>query len=272
MIYVPRVLIVDDSPTVRSSIKQVFNGSDVEFIEASDGYMAVDLLEKSEKNEETIDLIVADMIMPGMNGLELLNEKNNMKNYLPFIPVLIITSSTSLELACETWKFNIADILFKPFSAEDIRKKVASMINALSNQDYPKEQHALVACVSNFQRTLFKKTLNKIRVEKVETVDQFKDAWSRLVTSGEKNYDLIITDWQIGNESCVDFLQKVRGHDRFSKIPVCITMSTLSPEKVKQLMSFPLVSILYKNINQEDLIFRIKYLHHLRNYSSTNGG
>ncbi|MBF0363401.1 MAG: response regulator [Oligoflexia bacterium] len=267
MKFIPKVLIVEDSALVRHNIKSAFNNTEIEFIEASDGYSAMEILEQTEEQLETVDLIICDINLPGINGLELITEKNNIKNYLPYIPVLMITSTSSGEVISETCKLNVTDILFKPFTNKDLQLKVSSIIDTLVNTDLTIKHNTMIIGASNFQSVFFKKTLEQIGAKKVEIVNNFHDAWTFIVSSSRTPYDLIITDWQIGAEECIPFIEKFRKKNDYQNTPVCITMSTLDPSKLQQIINIPLSTIIYKNINKEDLTFKIRYLFNLKNKS-----
>lgn len=267
MKFVPRVLVVDDSDVIRHSIKEAFKNNDVEFIEATDGYSAMEVLEHAEEQMETIDLIVCDINLPGISGLELITEKNNIKNYLPYIPVLMITASNSGEIISETWKLNVTDILFKPFTSKDLHLKITSILSTLisNNDEAILKKNTIIISSSAFQSSFFKKTLEQIGVHKTDIVNNFSDAWMHIVSSSRSPYDLIISDWQINDEDCLSFIERFRKKDGYTHTPICVTMSTLDPAKLSILTKIPLSTILYKNISKEDLIFKIKYLFNLKN-------
>ncbi|MBF0297545.1 MAG: response regulator [Oligoflexia bacterium] len=269
MKFIPKILIVDDSTVVRQNIIETLKSEKMEFIEAVDGYAAMEILENAEERMENIDLMICDINMPGISGLEVITEKNNIKNYLPYIPVLMITSSNTGEIISEIWKLNVTDILFKPFTSKDLLSKVLSIISTLVNADElikSSKNSTLIISSSVFQSSFFKKTLEQqVGIQKVDIVNNFSDAWMHIVSSSRKPYDLIFTDWQINEDDCQKFTEKIRNKEDYKNVPVCITMSTLDPAKLNSIANIPLSSVIYKNIAKEDLIFKIKYLFNLKN-------
>jgi len=93
-----RVLIVDDSSTIRRIISRCLDRAEVgvtEVFEASDGCEALDLLAR-----QSIDVVLTDINMPNMDGLQLLGEIRKCKEWQT-IPVLVITSESGSEAVGE---------------------------------------------------------------------------------------------------------------------------------------------------------------------------
>ena len=83
-----KVLVVDDEKVVREGCRRVLSGKDYEVLTAENGYSALEQL-----SEDTVDLILLDLKMPGMSGEEVLETVHT--NY-PEIPVIIIRKYTTL--------------------------------------------------------------------------------------------------------------------------------------------------------------------------------
>jgi CheY-like chemotaxis protein len=84
----PRVLIVDDDPDMRLAISSVLKSRAYQVIEASDGFEALKKLK-----EEKPDIMLLDLLMPGMDGFAVVRELENCrKKGYPDIPVLVISS------------------------------------------------------------------------------------------------------------------------------------------------------------------------------------
>jgi two-component system nitrogen regulation response regulator NtrX len=117
----PSILIVDDEPTIIHSLKGLLIDDGFEVISASNGYSAMKLIES-----ESPDLVLLDIWMPGMDGIETLKEikKNNT-----FIQVIIITGHGTVETAVKATKLGAFDLIEKPLSFE---KVIVSINNALN--------------------------------------------------------------------------------------------------------------------------------------------
>ena len=106
-----RILVVDDEPNYRRVLALMLasldSASPVEVREAGDGQAALDVLDK-----EAIDLVITDVSMPRMNGLELLERLRADKNAPP---VVVITAHSSIDDAVDAIRRGAIDYLQKPF-------------------------------------------------------------------------------------------------------------------------------------------------------------
>jgi two-component system chemotaxis response regulator CheY len=116
-------LIVDDSPTMRSMIKSVMDGMGFECITAQDGEKALKIL-----GERTVDIIVTDINMPNMDGIELIKHLREQKNS-KYTPILVITTEggTNIKEAGKT--AGASGWIVKPFSPEVLQKAVTKLCN-----------------------------------------------------------------------------------------------------------------------------------------------
>jgi DNA-binding NtrC family response regulator len=114
------ILIVDDDKNSCSSIAKALSG-DFKTFTACSGDEALEILDGNNE----IKIILSDMVMPGMNGLELL-EKIHMKDHKKI--VIMITGHTELEPTIEAKQLGAHDYLMKPV---DLNKLDASLKNAI---------------------------------------------------------------------------------------------------------------------------------------------
>lgn len=110
------VLIVDDEELIRISIKDALGKAGFYVFQAESGERALALLKKS-----SIDLIILDLVLPGMSGFEFLRK---LKGEFPEVQVLVITAFSSIETAVESIKLGAFDYLPKPFNLEEVIIKV----------------------------------------------------------------------------------------------------------------------------------------------------
>lgn len=119
-----KILLVEDSSTTRSLIKAVIEdlGDDFDTCEATTGFEALKLLPS-----ETFDLIITDINMPDINGLELINfvKKNDTYSHIPMIIV-------STERTEEDRKRGIAlgadEYVTKPFETDDLQETIKRVL------------------------------------------------------------------------------------------------------------------------------------------------
>lgn len=119
----PRVLVADDDPGVRYTLREILEGADLEVAEAEDGRQAWDMLRESEP----FPLLVTDLRMPHLDGLELVRRAAT----LPRPPrTVVITAHGSERLAVEAMKAGAWDYFRKPFDVDDLLAVVFRAVEA----------------------------------------------------------------------------------------------------------------------------------------------
>lgn len=119
------VLIVDDSPIIRKMVAKTLKISDLDINEyhfAENGRQALTLLD-----DNWVDIVFADINMPEMNGMEMV-EKMVEKELLSTIPVVIISTERSRERIEALKAMGISAYLHKPFVPEDFARVVRGLL------------------------------------------------------------------------------------------------------------------------------------------------
>jgi len=114
------ILIVDDEMLIRRMCRSVFEQEGFEVIEASTGEEALEIIKA-----RPVCLVLADVVMPGISGLELLKK---IKSFNPEIEIIIMTGFSTVETAVEALKDGAADFLTKPFDSISILKKSVAKV------------------------------------------------------------------------------------------------------------------------------------------------
>jgi len=125
-----RILVVDDETVIRDALKRILDDQRFLVETCSSGYGAIELLHKQD-----FDLIVTDLKMPGMSGIEVLKA---VKALQANVPVIIITGYATVDTAVEAMKNGAFDYLTKPFSPDQILAKVDEALKQrqLSEDEY----------------------------------------------------------------------------------------------------------------------------------------
>lgn len=111
------ILVVDDEPIIRDAIRRVLErATPFQIYTACDGVPALETF-----RHEKIDLVITDLLMTQMNGIELLR---NLKRLDPQIPVIIVTGYGSLDDAIEAIHLGVADFVKKPFDIRELIKTI----------------------------------------------------------------------------------------------------------------------------------------------------
>jgi CheY-like chemotaxis protein len=114
------VLIVDDNPNMSSLLSDMLEVFDYPSVRASDGQQALNELDKQD-----FAMIITDMRMPNMTGLELLRQA---KNKHPKLPVVLISGYSVTEFESDTEGLKPDGFLAKPFMMSDIEKLLNTLL------------------------------------------------------------------------------------------------------------------------------------------------
>lgn len=112
-----KILVVDDEEDVRETLATVLENLNYQALLAADGEEALSVI----KNQR-VDVILSDLYMPGMNGIELLKRVKTEKKNIIF---LMITAHPTIETAVDAIKKGAYDYLTKPFHIEEVRIKLS---------------------------------------------------------------------------------------------------------------------------------------------------
>jgi DNA-binding NtrC family response regulator len=115
-----RILVVDDEAVVREGLRRVLEGDQYDVEACASGRSALDLMQ-----ERDFDLVVTDLKMPGMSGLEVLKA---VKILQAEVPVIIITGYSTVDTAVEAMKNGAIDYIAKPFAPEQLMEKVGKAL------------------------------------------------------------------------------------------------------------------------------------------------
>ncbi|MCA1794276.1 MAG: sigma-54-dependent transcriptional regulator [Desulfotignum sp.] len=117
----PAVLIVDDETTIIESLEGILSDDGFEVMHAFNGYEALQKIET-----QSPDIVLLDIWMPGMDGIETLQE---IKKGFPNIPVVMITGHGSIESAVDATKSGAYDFLEKPLSIDKVMVTINNALN-----------------------------------------------------------------------------------------------------------------------------------------------
>ena len=118
------VLIVDDSAAIRKILQRVLTQTNLplgKVVEAADGREALDAIKQAK-----VDLILSDINMPNMDGLQLLGELKSNDQWKG-IPVLMISTEGSQTKVMEAVQLGARGFVRKPFTPDQIKEKLASI-------------------------------------------------------------------------------------------------------------------------------------------------
>jgi DNA-binding NtrC family response regulator len=112
----PKVLIVDDEERFRKTLSKLLTAQGLEVYSAGSGDEALDLIRK-----HPVDIVLLDMRMPGMNGIDTLSA---IKKIDPLIEVIMLTGHASVDVAVEIMKRGGFEYLLKPCDIDELLVKI----------------------------------------------------------------------------------------------------------------------------------------------------
>ena len=167
-----QILVVDDVELNRAILAELFQDS-YEVLEAENGCQALELL---EAHHDDILIVLLDIIMPVMDGFEMLQNMAH-RTWKEEIPVVLITSENSDNALLKGYELGVSDIINKPFNPNIVKRRVDNTIEL-----YLHKRH-LEALVRQQVETLEKQTLklnrfNEFIIDTLSTVVEFRSCES----------------------------------------------------------------------------------------------
>lgn len=124
-----RILITDDDPGIRSSLAALLRCEGFEPLEAADGRTALRII-----REGLADVLLLDIVMPGMNGLEVLQ---SIREWDPELPVIVLTGFGNADVAAQMGSHAVSGILTKPFRNEEVSLGVRMALAGAQSEAHP---------------------------------------------------------------------------------------------------------------------------------------
>jgi DNA-binding NtrC family response regulator len=166
------ILLIDDEASIRRTLKEILEFEKYQVLEAPDGFSAIDIFKKS-----SIDIVLLDIKMPKMDGLEVLDFLQEIN---PEVPVIMISGHGNIDTAVEAVKKGAFDYISKP---PDLNRLLITLRNA-------QERHSLVVETKSLKRKISRAGLQDIIGEcpqiiaVKETIQQIAPSEARVLITG----------------------------------------------------------------------------------------
>ena len=122
----PRILLAEDDPEMRALVSGDLRRVGYGVVECADGPALLRRLAFVNPSDEVgIDLVVSDVIMPGLTGLEVLER---LRRADPFTPFIIVTAFGSAEIRLEAIRMGAIAVLDKPFESKDLLHLIEDVV------------------------------------------------------------------------------------------------------------------------------------------------
>ena len=166
------ILLIDDEASIRRTLKEILEFEKYQVLEAPDGFSAIDIFKKS-----AIDIVLLDIKMPKMDGLEVLDFLQEIN---PEVPVIMISGHGNIDTAVEAVKKGAFDYISKP---PDLNRLLITLRNA-------QERHSLVVETKSLRRKISRAGLQDIIgdcpqiIAVKETIQQIAPSEARVLITG----------------------------------------------------------------------------------------
>jgi DNA-binding NtrC family response regulator len=168
-----RLLLIDDEPRVRASLKIVLEPL-YDIAQANDGPEGIDIFRKEDP-----DLVLLDIVLPGTDGLAVLQM---LRTERKSTPVIMLTGTKSVKTAVDAMKLGAADYLSKPFDVDELRIVIDRVLNSSDLQQEVTQLRAQVA-----KRYAFHNLIGKSQgmQEIYSKIEQVADSRTTVLITGE---------------------------------------------------------------------------------------
>jgi phosphoserine phosphatase RsbU/P len=160
----PTILVVDDLPTNVELLEALLTPRGYKVVTASNGQEALDLVVQSPP-----DLILLDLMMPEMDGFEVLTHLRSMAN-IPYIPTILLTGVQENTTRVKGLEIGADDFLNKPIAFAELIARVKSLLrlrNALTDLERSAKENARLAELLNIENTRMSQQLDETRVSQL---------------------------------------------------------------------------------------------------------
>jgi len=120
-----RVMIVDDEPDIRKVVRMTLQKAGYDVVEAEDGQKAIEVINTGE-NRLMLDVIICDIRMPKINGVEAITY---FRKEYPRVPLIVLTGFPDTEMATSFLRDGVVDYLVKPVEGEKLKAAVAKAMD-----------------------------------------------------------------------------------------------------------------------------------------------
>lgn len=167
----PTILVTDDEKSIRNSLRDILEFEDYNVLEAENGKEVFEILE-----EKNVDLMLLDIKMKGMDGMEILSK---LKEQGRHFPVIMISGHGNIEIAVEATKKGAFDFIEKP---PDLNRLLVSVRNALDQYRLTEENKNIKSRLPDVPRIIGEsEAIKKIK----KTIEKVAQTNSRVMVTGE---------------------------------------------------------------------------------------
>lgn len=249
-----RILVVDDSQTVRMKIREELEAGGYEVTEAKDGLEAL----VRTGSDPPFDLITLDIEMPRMNGFDTCRRLRSPR-YAGFVdddakidlPIIFVTGNDTIEDRKTGFELGAVDFLTKPFSNGEILSAVHKILHV---QDVSQHALALVADDSAVARKVASRSLSMEGIQVIE-VEDGQQAYE-VISRKRYELDIVITDLIMPRMDGMQLCTRIRGELDMPDIPIIVLTGVPDLSEILKVFKAGATDYLVKPYTKEELLAR----------------
>jgi CheY-like chemotaxis protein len=236
-----KVLVVDDDPTFRQIVCHAIRSEGHEAMAAASARQALDMIAITGNKP---DLFLIDLMMPGINGLQLLLILKS-DPVTSNIPVITWTATMSAEVTKQALAFEADVILYKTrFSMVELRRLVRKYVPGSVSRESEAAAAERVLVVEDDEYT--RMAVEKHLAEAGYAVSHAENGWEALLVLDREEISLIVLDLVMPGMDGQTFLQIVRNSDKHSEVPVLIVTAFDVPDMIDRIKPLGVAGVLGK--------------------------
>lgn len=179
------ILIVEDEGITRLNVFKILNDLEYQVSTADDGQKAFNIINEFKDGPTPIDLLLTDINLPNMTGLELIHK---LKNSDMSLPTLVFTGFGNKELVIELLRSGCGEYIDKPFEPDDLAKRVALLLD--KKEKVEEEKVRIDRLLESYKANL---DSHKIKFELFEKqIGEARKAYQNLIQTREEKYNVNI--------------------------------------------------------------------------------
>lgn len=183
----PLILITDDEESIRNILRDILEFEKYDVIDTSNGKDALEVVKK-----EAVDLVILDIKMKGMDGIEVLEK---IKESKPDLPIIMISGHGTIQIAVEATKKGAYDFIEKP---PDLNRMLVTVRNALNSRELIRENREIRTELHGAKQIIGESPL---MVKIKSTISKIAPSDSRVLITGENGTGKELVARSIHNQS-----------------------------------------------------------------------
>ena len=243
------ILIVDDNDMNRDLLARRLSQAYYDVIDVGSGQEALDAIENRK-----IDLVLLDILMPDMDGYEVLEQLKENPNTRT-IPVIMLTAVHEMDSVVRCFELGADDYLTKPYNIPFVRSRIASCLRGKANINNEESTSARILVVddNNVNRDILQRRLER----EGYIVDTAENGRQALEEIDNQKYDLILLDILMPEMDGYDVLRALKASDKHKQIPVIMLTAVHESDSVRSCIEMGAADYLLKPYNTMLLKARI---------------